>query len=170
MPIRDEYGNNAWMWPFVQAGAEARLTTSELWAELRGTAEERGFEFESNTWRAVNQMRSIATRLRTGWERFQRAPDEAPFTNDMAALDINARPPGALNAQPEFIARFEVVLEGDDGEPTYKTLGVRAPWARGWTAGDLRSYVEDKAERMIGDDGTLQGNFLGVVNIRPSLV
>ena len=170
MPLPESDRPFAALWPWVQAGVEAGLDQASIWAEIKGSDAYSNLTSRAGVLPAVQRMRSIAGGLKRGWDRFQRAADEDLFTQAMAAPDINVRGEPARLATPEFIARFEVQFEDDEGNVQYKTMGLRDIWQQGTTVGDIRALVAERAEGMLQENGTLRGNFLGVVNIRPSMV
>lgn len=158
----------------MEAATAVRASTGELWAELRPRLAEAGLLTEGgqNTlgrrgWEIVNELRSSAVARRTGYERFQRAPQEQVFTADMAAPDLSIRSPGARFAQPEYLARFDMTYITPSGDSETRTVSVRQIWRDGMTVSDVWDDVQEAAEGLSLEYGQA---LAGISNIRPVMV
>lgn len=155
----------------IEAAAAVRATTSELWAEIRATAQESGLAIGQAGFRMVQSMRSAATARRNASERFQKASPEQLFTTDHAAPDMNVRSLAAREVMPEWLARTDVTYTDILGRSATKTVSVKGQWTRGLTIGDVRDAVYRGVQSMsFTANGSIPGDVTSVENIRPVLI
>lgn len=164
MPLSTGSAPFAWAWNTIRAGTAVRASTSELWAEIRGVAADQGYDTGPGLWQAVNEMRSIATAQRSGYERFQRAGMTDTFLADHAAPALNVRSSASRAIQPEYLVTFELTYTNADGQAETRTVAMKDVWVPGMTIGDVYDAVAESAEGMANDYG--QG-LIGVSNLQP---
>lgn len=148
----------------IEAGTAVRASTSELWAEIRGAANEAGLSIGQAGFALVTQLRSEATQRRNGYEAFQAANLEARFDQSMRAPEANIRAQAVREVQPEYLVRFDLTYTTISGEIESRTVSLRDVLRPGMTVGDVYDAVDMAAEGLARDYG--QG-LVGVANLRP---
>lgn len=193
MPISTESAPFLGLWGVIQASAEERATTAELWAELRPAMAEQELASGTAAWQAVNEMRSVAVAQRNGWERFTRAAlgrdwrtarldpsrwadlhpgaADSVFTSDHAAPEINMRPVESREISPEYLVRYQAHFVDLEGAERSAWLTMRDTWPPGLTVAEVVDAVHAAAEAEISEpDGSLQGELIGVTQLRPVMI
>ena len=162
-----EVNANAHLWPIVQGATEARLTTAELWSELRDYSSQPGKEYGPGVWQAINEMRSLALAQRNSRDRFQRAALDQVFTPDLAAPEFNMRDPLVRDIFPQYLARFRLDFLDHNDDEAFQTVSVLNVWRPGMTVGDVYADVEVAANSLANEYGAA---LIGFSDVRPVTV
>lgn len=147
-----------WAAGVINAGAQARASTADIWAAVRGEAERLGITDLSGGFVAVNEYRSIYAGQRNAATAFGGASDAELFTRAYAPEDINARNLADQALFPEYMVRFDMQVIDQDGNPTIRTVTMKDTWLPDMTVGDVRQAVLESAAGLANDYGiTLTG-------------
>lgn len=131
-------------WGVIRSASSARISTSDLWAQIAAFEQAQGITRPAGLFAAVNQMRSLATSQRNAFQALQDASDEAAITSEMISQDFNSRPLTDQSTAPVWTIRFGVSILTENGvEDSWLTY--RASGALPATKGDLVDLLSVEA-------------------------
>jgi hypothetical protein len=141
-------------WGIINSAAAERLTTAQLWDQIRGFEQEQGISRPQGLFRAVSAMRSLATSQRVARDALTSLPAEAAILAQHISPEINARPPGEQALAPAYNIRFKAsVLTGEGIQDRWLTIintGLLPA-----TKGELTSLIASSAIDMSTGYGQL---------------
>lgn len=141
-------------WGIVNSAAAEKLSTADLWAEIRGFEAEQGVNRPAGLFTAVSSMRSLAVQQRIARDLLTGAADNVALGAEHISQDISSRPQAEQNLAPAFQIRFKAtVLTGEGTLDRWLTVvnnGILPA-----TKGDLVSLVASSAIGMSTTYGQL---------------
>lgn len=131
-------------WGIINSAAAERLTTAQLWDQIRGFEAEQGINRPAGLFSAVSSMRSLATSQRVAREALSSLSADAAILAEHIAPEINARPPAEQALAPAYTIRFQATVLGSNGmEDRWLTI-VNTGMLPG-TKGELDALVGSSA-------------------------
>lgn len=110
-------------WGIVNSAAAEKLTTAQLWDQIRGFEQEQGVSRPQGLFQAVSSMRSLAVSQRVARDALTGLGADAAILAEHIAQDISSRPPGEQALAPAYQIRFKAtVLTGAGTQDRWLTI------------------------------------------------
>ena len=141
-------------WGIINSAAAERLTTAQLWDQIRGFEEEQGISRPAGLFKQVSAMRSLAVSQRIARDALSSLAADGGILAVDIALVIYARPPAVQALAPSYAVRFKAsVLTGEGTIDRWLTITDISVLPA--TKGELTSLVASSALGMSTTYGQL---------------
>lgn len=135
-------------WSEIYGGAAARLSTSDMFTNIRQRAADLGLPSVGVSAAAISTLRGYATGIIRAADALGNADPSAPLDSSMIAATPWGRSLAAQNAMPVFNVAFQHTIQQDDGQ----TVSV---WHTITFTGVLPSTVADLQEAVASEAALL---------------
>lgn len=162
-------------WSEILGGAANKLTTADLFGNIRARAADLGLSAVGVGAQAVSTLRGYAGRMLASADRLGKALDQDALTPSHYAEAPWARPLGEQNTMPIYHVSFDHTVQTDSGETVQLRQTVVITGVLPDTVGGLRGMVQDEAALMAAEgspdsEGTPHGESLSVDNLMVTAV
>lgn len=157
-------------WSEILGGAAQRLSTADLFVNIRARAAELGLPSVGVGASAVSTLRGYASRMIGSARALNAAADALALTSEHVAEAPWARTLAEQNTMPIYHVSFDHTIQLDDGSTVTKRQNLTITGTLPGTVGDLRDLVASEAALMAAeggaaDSGTPHGVSLSVDNL-----
>jgi len=157
-------------WAQIEAGAQAKLTTAQLWDSIRLVATEQGLETPGASAIGVGQLRVYAASIRNSSAALGAALDT--FRNDgidsaISSAHISTAPWSRVQAEMNTLAKYQVRFE-------YQSIDAAGQQQTQWMTQLFRGAIPTTVGELLASmqtygqlaDTALQGDFAGFGNVQ----
>lgn len=154
-------------WSEVYGGAANKLSTSDLWDNIRARAQAQGLSSPGVSATAISTLRGYASRMISAADSLAKARPELALTSSLIAEAPWSRPLQDQNAMPIYQVSFQNTIQLEDGSTVTKWQSTTITGQLPPTVGDLYGVASAEAERLAaegttGSGGTPKGTSLGI--------
>jgi hypothetical protein len=158
-------------WSEIYGGAARKLSTADLFGNIRDRAASLGLASVGVGASVVSTLRGYASRMIGAAASFARSRDAEALTGRHIAEAPWARPLTEQNTAPIYHILFDHTIEREDGSTVVKPQTIVWSGVLPGTVGDVRDLVASEAALMAAeggpaDSGTPRGQSLGTDNIQ----
>lgn len=145
-------------WPQIEEAAAARMTTADLWSNLRDAAQELGRDTPGVSILGVNELRSLATTIQASAARLDRMADSFAIDARHVGQAPWSRDPAERDALSIFQVRYQHTTLGAEGPETNWRTSIFYGQLPG-TAGELRQAIAEDAGQLANKYGVNHVDF-----------
>lgn len=158
-------------WSEIYGGAAQRLSTADLWQNIRDKAQAAGETTTGVTATAVSTLRGFASGMISAANRLAAAEPELSLTSAFIAEAPWSRPLQQQSTMPIYQVGFDNTIELPDGTTSVVRQTITITGQLPQTVGDLYGVVGSEAgilasEGSVDSTTTPRGTSLGVDNLQ----
>jgi len=162
-------------WPEVYGGAAQRLSTQDLFDNIRTRAADLGLPSVGVSASAISTLRGYASRMIASAGRLNGAPADRTIDATMLAAPPWARSAADQAAMPVYHVGFDHTIQDDEGNLTTVRQTIVLTGVLPSTVGELTGLVESEAALMASESpgtsaGTPHGTSVSVDNLALTVV
>lgn len=146
-------------WGVIERAVADRLTTADLWSDIRDAADELGLESPGVTVRGVNELRRLANTIQNSGRQFERATDETGLDARMMGEAPWSRPLAEQNALGIYQVRYQHTYVTAEGPQTEWRTSVFNAADMPDTVGELRDAIGQDAQQLADKYGVSHVEF-----------
>lgn len=158
-------------WSEIYGGAAQKLSTADLFGNIRNRAADLGLASVGVGANVVSTLRGYASRMISAASSFAKAGDDIALTGNHIAEAPWARPLTEQNAMPVYHIGFDHTIELEDGSTITTRQTIIVTGSLPDTVGGVRDLVSSEAALMAAeggpaDSGTPRGQSLDTGGIQ----
>lgn len=138
-------------WPEVYAGANQRLSTQDLFTNIRARADELGLFSPGVSASAISTLRGIAGGMIRAAQTLNQTDPSIAIDASMISVPPWARSAAEQAAMPVYHIGFDHTVQDDHGEVTTVRQTIVFPGALPATVGELQDRVRAEAALMAAE-------------------